>query len=113
MLVSRTSERNTEEIERQLQSFIAENDMIVQGLRGYDPFLRLVDKFRRTNDSLNDSWHLFTDPVKFNEARVTKYAAMELINCIENLESDIQKARIELAKIRSPDEFINKDVDNG
>lgn len=105
-------QRSNQEIEGFLQSHIAELNLIVQGLKGYEPFLRMVERWKKTNESLDNSWHLFTDPVKFNDARITKFAAMELINCVEHLEADLQKARIELAKLQNPVELQNKDVDN-
>lgn len=107
-----TSERNLTEIGELLNQQIQELNFIVEGLENYEPFQKLVAKFKRTNDSLDQSWHLFTDPVKFNEARITKFAAMELIDSIDNLRADLQRARIELAKLQNSDEFINKDVDN-
>lgn len=106
------SDKNLEEIEAYLSAQTDELNFLVQGLENYEPFLKLIEKFKRTSDSLDASWHLFTDPVKFNEARITKFAAMELIHIVDNLKSDLEKAHIELAKLKNPKELMNKDVDN-
>lgn len=105
-LVNQKSERDYQDF---LISQIDELSVIVNGLDNYAPFNKLIEKWKKTNEAIDSSWHLFTDLNKLNEARITKFAAMELINCIESLKSDLNKAQTELVKLQNPDEFINKD----
>lgn len=103
--------QNLEEIEKYLVETIQELSYLVNGLENHGPFLKLVERWQKTNESLDASWHLFGDPVKFNEARVTKFAAMELIDCVAHLKAELGRAELEMAKLRNPTDIVNKDYD--
>lgn len=90
---------------------IAELDYIVQGLKTHEPWLRAVKMFAQNKQVVDDNWHLVADMAKLQEFRITKMAADTLVYFVERLEGDIQKLRIELAKIENPNELVNKDYD--
>lgn len=106
------SQKTEQDFENFLVAQVDELNFIIDGLENNPSFNMLVDKWKKTNESLDNSWHLLNDPIKFNEARITKFAAMELINCISTLKNDLARAETELFKLRNPGEFINKDVDH-
>lgn len=112
-MANQSQQTKTEAEYRQfLVEQVSEFTSILGGLEHNDGFLKLVDKWKSTNDALDASWHLIYDPIKLNEARITKFAAMELINTIETLKADLERAQHELIKLDNPTEFIHKDVEN-
>lgn len=103
--------KTIEEYEEQLLAKIEELSYTLNGLENHGPFLRIVENWKSTSQLINDSWHLVSDPIKLHEMRVTKMAALELINTVELLRQDLEKAKTELAKIHHPDDIINKEYD--
>lgn len=90
---------------------IAELDYIVQGLKTHEPWLRAVKMFEQNKQVVDDNWHLVADPIKLQEFRITKMAADTLVYFVPRLEGDINKLRVELAKIENPNELMHKDYD--
>lgn len=97
--------------EAEILKKIERSQVIFEGLQGYTPFLMMLDDFKDTIKSIDDGWHLFTDINKLNELRITKFAAVSIINVLDNYKHDLVRAQEELVKLQNPDKIVNKDYD--
>lgn len=111
MIATMAKDIDREQHERFLLNKIEDLRSIVTGLENHAPFLKLIEMWKETRDRIDDNWHFITDPVKMNEARITKFAANDLINIIDIMKSDLSRAEIELYKLQHPDEHIQKDYE--
>lgn len=110
-MVVQPQEVDKHELERFLLEKAEGLRYIISGLEHHDPFLRLIEMWKETERQLDTIWHKFSDPSKFNEARVTKFATDELVNILENLRADLVRTEIELEKLRHPEQYVNKDYE--
>ena len=106
--VKSPSDRTLEEFELALVKDIAERQLILDGLDGNQAYERVIESFKRTACDIDARWHTVNDPNILIEMRITKMAAVELINYLDYVRSDLERLRMELAKIKNPDDIINK-----
>ena len=105
------SEKTAQEYEEEIVKQIESLQYIISGLKDYGPYLKVVEMFEKTRKSIDDNWHLVSDPVKLSELRMTKYAVNTLIDYIPNIQMDLEKLHVELAKVQNPDDIVHKDYD--
>lgn len=105
------TEKTLVDYEEELVRRIEDLSYIITGLENYGPYNKAIDMFKQTRSAIDETWHLVTDPVKFSELRMTKFAANSIIDYVQNLKSDLDKLQVELVKLRAPEEFVNKDYD--
>lgn len=106
-----TAQKDEKELEDDLIERIARLTFIIGGLDGHEPFEEVIRMFSQTRKTIDDNWHLVSDPAKLSELRMTKMAVNTLIDFIPNLKVDKQRLQDELMKIQNPDDIINKDYD--
>lgn len=102
------NEEIKEKIEKELMQKVESLRFIVTGLEHHEPFIKLVEMWRETEQKLDANWHHIYDPLKLIEARATKYATAELTGIVELLRSDLVAAEFELETLRNPDKFQSK-----
>lgn len=110
-MIEETQDRTQEQMEKELIARIAKSNMVIQGLENHGPFKTVMEDFKGTIEMIDNSWHLVGDPAKLNEFRVTKMAAISLVNCLDGYKFDMKKATEELAKIQNPDKLVSRDYD--
>jgi len=100
-----------EQYEEALVKKIEELSYIVSGLENNDAFNRLIKVWEETRKFIDDNWHLQTDQVKLMELRITKLSALNLINMIPNMKTELSKYQKEFEELKNPDSIIKKDYD--
>lgn len=99
------------DVKKELTNRVEELSPIVNGLENYEPYRQLLKLWDNTNKIADNSWHMTFDPQKLNELRITKYAALALINTIPNMKDELNRIQEELVKLNNPDLMVNKDYD--
>ena len=112
MAKATVSQRTVSEYEEQLVSEIGRLSFIVNGLKDYEPYQKLVEMMEEIIRGLDDSWHIIPDPQKLHEARVTKLGLEAVVHFLDHRQAELTRLQTQLVKLQNPDEFIDKDVDN-
>jgi hypothetical protein len=97
-----------EQIENELMAKVESLRYIVTGLENHDPYLKLVEIWRKTEEDIDHRWHLIDDPKQLILAKGLKFSARELVTAIENMRNELVRYEVELAKLRNPDVFEDK-----
>lgn len=104
-------DKTINEIENELIKIIEKSGMVVHGLENNQAYIQLISDFKDTANKIDDAWHLVSDLNKLNEMRITKLAAVSIVNALDNYKMDLNKATEQLAKLRNPDKIMDKDYD--
>lgn len=108
------NDRKIEDIERELISKIEKFSNIINGLESNSAFKALIEDFRKNIEIIDSSWHLIplTDGLKLMELRVTKLAAVTLVNVLDGYKNDLNNATKMLTEIKHPDKIQGSYYDN-
>ena len=71
----------------------------------------MMEDFCATQKSIDDNWHLISDPIKLAELRVTKMAIKTITDTLITYQHDLTMAEKELYTLRNPKESVHKDYD--
>ena len=71
----------------------------------------LLEDFSKTKQTIDDNWHLVSDPIKLAELRVTKLAIQTIMNTLLTYQHDLDMAQRELLTLQNPKENVSKDWD--
>jgi len=93
-----------EEIKQDLSQRISRCSTIIHGLKNHEPFKMMVEDFSIMADRIDDNWHLIPDGDmdKLREARITKLAAISIINALGNYKFDYDQAQKKLTELENP-----------
>lgn len=105
-------DKTAQQLEEELIKRIETKSFIVNGLENHEPYLRAIESFRSTRDSIDQTWHLVMDFNKLQELRMTKMAANSIINFVSDMKFDLDKLQSELVKLRNPGDMVDKDYDS-
>lgn len=94
---------SVEKIVNELTATTSRCSLIINGLENNESFNMLLDDFKKQREIIDNNWHLIDDPLKLNQLRITKFAALSLINSLDNYKHDLHKAQQTLAEIQAPD----------
>ena len=100
-------ERLREELSKQIDKC----SYIINGLKDYEPYLKMVEDFKAYASQLDASWQFIDEEKPLRQAQITKMATMSVINAINNYQHDLEKAQEGLLKIDNPDKVTDKDYD--
>lgn len=104
-------DKTVQQVEEDYVNRIEELSYMINGLENYQPFEKVLDRFRRTRKNIDDNWHLILDPAKLHEVRVSKLAANSILSFVDDLKGELEKIQKELIILRNPDFVVNKDYD--
>jgi len=85
--------------------------LVISGLENSSSWKLVLEDFGKEVKRLDDSWQYIYDEKQWYEWRVTKLAAIKVVNLIEDYKQDLDRAKEELKIINNPKTHINKDVD--
>ena len=72
----------------------------------------LLEDFSKTKQTIDDNWHLVSDPTKLAELRVTKFAIQTIMTTLLTYQHDLDMAQKELITLQNPKENVSKDWDS-
>lgn len=101
-----------EKREVELKAKIQRCNEIIDGLNGCAAFKMLVDDIKEWTDRLDKTWQWIEDEKKMLEARISKMAAITVIDAVSTYERDRDTALEELSKIQDTDIKVAADYDN-
>lgn len=101
------SEKNIDKIIEELQAKISRCQAIINGLENNESFNMLIQDLKKNIEIIDGNWHLVpvVEHGKLLELRVTKLAAVTLINIIDGYRNDVAAATKALAEIQHPDKI--------
>lgn len=102
------------QLEQELITRVSRASQIVDGLENYEPFMKFIEDFKFSIEQADATWHtLRQDEMdRFNDLRVLKLAAINIVNALDNYKHDRDKATEELEALRNPDKIQTGYVDN-
>lgn len=112
MSINESMQRTQQQVEDEYIQRIERCNFIINGLENHEPFRAIMADFLQTIKNIDGAWHLMSDINRLNELRVTKLAAVSIVNCLDNYKFDLEKSTKELAELQNPDKVIQRDVDN-
>lgn len=96
-----------------LQSIYDRAEAVINGLSENGAWQIVLEDFKKQCDDLNNNWQFVNDEKKMYEFKITKLAAMSVVNLIDNYKFNRDRAAQELQSITDPKNNIQKDVDDG
>lgn len=105
------SQKDYQQLESELIGKIEECRVVVDGLKEYPPFKKVMSDFQKTVDMIDSCWHLTGELDKLTELRISKLAAVSVLRILDNYEHDLKKASEDLRKLRNQDTEVAKDYD--
>lgn len=95
--------RTLDQVENDLIREIEKCRNIVDGLENNDSYKLLVADFKEAADQIDSVWHLTMDLNKLNEMRITKMAAVTLVNALDSYKFSLQRSKEQLEKLKDED----------
>lgn len=92
--------RPSEELEKDLIGNIEKARQVIDGLEGNASYQLLINDFKDTAEKIDSVWHLQFDMGKLNEMRITKMAALSIVNALDGYKYDLQRASEQLARLK-------------
>jgi len=100
-----------EQTRNELQRIINRSQTIISGLSDNDAWGLVLEDFGNQVKELDSNWQFVNDDKKMYEFKVTKMAAMSVLNLIENYRFNLTKAISELKATEDKVNNIDKDFD--
>ena len=94
------SNRSSEELEKELIANIEKARQVIDGLEGNASYQLLVNDFKDTAEKIDSCWHMQFDMGKLTEMRITKMAALSIVNALDGYKYDLQRASESLARLK-------------
>ena len=95
-----------------LLNVVNRSQTVINGLSGNSAWDIVLEDFGNQVKELDANWQFVNDDKKMYEFKVTKMAAMSVINLIDNYKFNLQRATSELKALVDKKNTIAKDVDD-
>lgn len=107
----RAASRTRDEYRDEMLKRLSELSFMVNGLENHEAYATLLRNFEESARLIDSAWQSETDPARLNQMRITKLAAMTLLEFIPQAKEEMDKIQAELAKIENPEEAVHRDYD--
>lgn len=112
MSSQRTQNVQTRSREDLLLDIVNKSQAVVNFLSEGGAWNIVLDDFKAQIKELDDTWQFVKDDQQMYQFKVTKMAAMSVVNLIDTYRLNSQRASEELKTLLNPDKSIQKDTDN-
>ena len=95
-----------------LLKIINRSQTVINGLNGNDAWAIVLEDFGNQCKNLDSNWQFVNDEKKMYEFKITKIAAMSVVNLVDNYKFNLQQATQALKETVDHKNNIEKDTDN-